>query len=77
MEKVVGIRETEQKLRQEIETLKLQLESVERVTNRTLSRMDSQIKHYRGALRRIVCLNTPMPDEVFEIANNALEEDNY
>lgn len=30
-------------------------------------------KRYKTALSRIVCLNIPMPDEVFNLANNALE----
>lgn len=30
-------------------------------------------KRYKTALRKIVCLNIPMPDEVFNIANDALE----
>lgn len=31
------------------------------------------IKRYKTALSRIVCLNIPMPDNVFNLANNALE----
>ncbi len=30
-------------------------------------------KRYKSALRKIVCLNIHMPDEVFNIANDALE----
>lgn len=33
-------------------------------------------KQYKVALRQIVCLNIPMPDEVFNIANDALERSN-
>lgn len=32
-----------------------------------------ETKRYKTALRKIVCLNIPMPDEVFNIANDALE----
>jgi hypothetical protein len=33
-----------------------------------------QKNRYKKALSKIVCLNIPMPDEVFNIANDALEE---
>jgi len=42
--------------------------------NKVIYDMGSDIQRYRKALQKIVCLNIPMPDEVFEIANNALEE---
>ncbi len=36
---------------------------------------EMKARKFRKALKKIVCLNIPMPDEVFEIANNALEEE--
>ncbi|WP_245640056.1 hypothetical protein [Paenibacillus dakarensis] len=40
-----------------------------------LDQMEQEAKKYRKALQKIVCLNISMPDEVFEIANNALENE--
>jgi hypothetical protein len=38
-----------------------------------LQAIEAAHNRYKRALRKVICLNVPMPDEVFNLVNDALE----
>lgn len=74
----VSIEEMDWLLKQaeQVETLQREKDSIiniARISDEGMLEFANDAEKYHKALKKIVCLNIPMPDEVFNIANNALE----